>query len=90
MSEQAQSQQPPSQDKAGPDTSPPRAAAGAPARNPLVNLIASLSITQMTLAVLVVVFLWQWFDAHSQINQVQQEYRYTQALKLVATQENAT
>jgi uroporphyrin-3 C-methyltransferase len=41
--------------------------------NPLVNLISHLSITQMTLAVLVVIFLWQWFDANSQINQMQQE-----------------
>ncbi|TAJ79925.1 MAG: hypothetical protein EPO42_05315 [Gallionellaceae bacterium] len=44
-----------------------------PGHNPLVNLISHLSITQMTLAVLVVIFLWQWFDAHYQINQVQQE-----------------
>jgi len=40
--------------------------------NPLVNLISHMSITQMTLAVLVVIFLWQWLDAHSQINQMQQ------------------
>jgi uroporphyrin-3 C-methyltransferase len=71
MSEQAQQQ--PTQDKAEPDSAAPRAATGTPARNPLANLISHLTITQMTLAVLVVVFLWQWFDAHSQINQVQQE-----------------
>ncbi|MEI7842367.1 MAG: uroporphyrinogen-III C-methyltransferase [Gallionellaceae bacterium] len=41
--------------------------------NPLVNLISHLSIMQMTLAVLVVIFLWQWFDANSQISQMQQE-----------------
>lgn len=44
-----------------------------PAHNPLTKLISSLNITQMTLAVLVVIFLWQWFDAHHQINQMQQE-----------------
>ncbi|MDP2804772.1 MAG: hypothetical protein Q8O24_02405, partial [Gallionellaceae bacterium] len=41
--------------------------------NPVVNLISHLSITQMTLAVLVVIFLWQWFDANSQISQMQQQ-----------------
>jgi len=37
------------------------------------KLISSMTLTQLTLAVLVVVFVWQWIDAHSQLNQVQQE-----------------
>ncbi len=32
-----------------------------------------MNIMQMTLAVVLVVFLWQWFDAHRQINSMQQE-----------------
>jgi uroporphyrin-3 C-methyltransferase len=38
-----------------------------------VNLIAHLNLTQMTLAVLTLLFLWQWFDAHHEIDQMQQE-----------------
>lgn len=41
--------------------------------NPVANVIARMSITQMTLAVVLVLFLWQWFDAHRQINNMQQE-----------------
>jgi uroporphyrin-3 C-methyltransferase len=47
----------------------PKAASG----NPIGKLISSMSLTQLTLAVLVVVFVWQWVDAHYQLNQVQQE-----------------
>ena len=32
-----------------------------------------MSITQMTVALVLVIFLWQWFDAHRQINTMQQE-----------------
>jgi uroporphyrin-3 C-methyltransferase len=41
--------------------------------NPVVRAIARLSITQMTLAVVVAVFLWQWFDAHQQLSDMRQE-----------------
>ena len=41
-------------------------------RNPLAQAMAHLSLTQLTLAVLVLVFLWQWFDAQHQISQMQQ------------------
>ncbi|MDD5058047.1 MAG: uroporphyrinogen-III C-methyltransferase [Sideroxydans sp.] len=41
--------------------------------NRLGNLIARMTLTQLTLVVLVVVFLWQWFDAYSSINKVQLE-----------------
>lgn len=70
MSEPAQ---PPHNDSAGINTGAFRTMLRTPGHNPLVNLISHLSITQMTLAVLVIIFLWQWFDAHQQINQVQQE-----------------
>jgi uroporphyrin-III C-methyltransferase len=50
----------------------PAAAPRAAHRNPLANAIAHLSLTQLTLAVLVLVFLWQWFDAQRQISQMQQ------------------
>ena len=73
MSEQPQSPQQPSPDKIGQETATLRAKPDSPRHNPLVNLISHLNLTQMTLAVLVVVFLWQWLDAHYQINQVQQE-----------------
>ncbi|MBI1174422.1 MAG: hypothetical protein GC139_04040 [Sideroxydans sp.] len=35
--------------------------------------LAHISVMQMTLAVVLVVFLWQWFDAHRQIDNLQQE-----------------
>lgn len=53
----------------GPAQATPHAASG----NPLVSLVSRMTLTQLTLAVLVLVFLWQWLDAHSQINRVQQE-----------------
>ncbi|MDH2916419.1 MAG: uroporphyrinogen-III C-methyltransferase [Gallionella sp.] len=48
---------------------PVKAASG----NPVGNLISRMTLTQLTLAALVVVFVWQWLDAHYQLNQVQQE-----------------
>lgn len=42
-------------------------------RHSVVNFISRMNIMQMTLAVVLVVFLWQWFDAHRQINSMQQE-----------------
>ncbi len=56
---------------------PPENNDGSPAQvahgNPLGRLIARMSLTQLTLAVLTLVFLWQWFDAHQQIEQMQQQ-----------------
>lgn len=40
-------------------------------KNPLARAISHLNLTQLTLAVLVVVFLWQWFDGKQQLNQIQ-------------------
>jgi len=34
---------------------------------------AHISLTQLTLAVLVLIFLWQWFDGHRVINEMQQQ-----------------
>lgn len=55
----------------GPDGPTPTAA---PAHhNPVANLIARMSITQMTLALVLLLFLWQWFDAHQQVGAMRQE-----------------
>lgn len=54
-----------------PESAPTPAAA--PHNNPVANLIARMSIAQMTLAVVLVVFLWQWFDTHRQIGNMQEE-----------------
>ena len=47
-------------------------------QNPAHQNLAStalgrISLTQMTLAVLVVIFLWQWFDGHRAIGDMQQQ-----------------
>jgi uroporphyrin-III C-methyltransferase len=47
--------------------------AAIPHHNPVAALIARMSIGQMTLAVVLAIFLWQWFDAHRQIENLQQE-----------------
>lgn len=40
-------------------------------KNPLAQLLSHLNLTQLTLAVLVIVFLWQWIDGKQQLNQIQ-------------------
>lgn len=44
----------------------------APAGHRVGNFFARLTLTQLTLVVLVVVFVWQWLDAHYQLNLTQQ------------------
>lgn len=44
-----------------------------PHGNRIGDLLARVTLTQLTLVVLVVIFVWQWLDAHSQLNQTQQE-----------------
>jgi uroporphyrin-III C-methyltransferase len=44
-----------------------------PSRNSQRGLFARVSLTQMTLAVLVLIFLWQWLDGHRAINDMQQQ-----------------
>lgn len=38
----------------------------------VVSVVSRMSLTQLTLAVLVVVFIWQWLDAHRRINQLEE------------------
>ena len=40
---------------------------------PRSNLIDRMSIMQITLIVVLLIFIWQWFDAHQQLNNMQQE-----------------
>jgi uroporphyrin-3 C-methyltransferase len=51
----------------------PPVSVAAPKSNPVAQLIARMSIAQMTLAVVLALFLWQWFDAQRQIGNMQQE-----------------
>ena len=48
---------------------PPRTAR----KTSVADLFERISITQMTLAVLVVIFLWQWLDGHRAISDMQQQ-----------------
>ena len=41
-------------------------------KNPLSRAISQLNLTQLTLAVLVIVFVWQWLDSKQQLTQLQQ------------------
>src|SRR5512143_237283 len=52
--------------------SPPDKSAASPHGGPLANLISRVTLTQLTLMVLVAVFVWQWLDAHYQLDQTQQ------------------
>ncbi len=65
-------EQPPSQEQprsAAAETAPPAAAH----HNPVARSISRMSVTHMTLVVVMAVFLWQWFDAHRQIDDMRQE-----------------
>ena len=42
-------------------------------KNLIAGLIARASLTQLTLVVLVIIFLWQWFDAHRMITEMRGE-----------------
>ncbi len=44
-----------------------------PRKTPVADFISRISITQLTLAVLVVVFMWQWLDGRRIINDIQQQ-----------------
>lgn len=43
------------------------------AHNRVEKIISRMSVMQMVLAIVLVVFLWQWFDTHLQINNMQQD-----------------
>jgi len=51
--------------KATPPLSPPEH------KNPLARALSHLNLTQLTLVVLVIIFLWQWLDSKQQLNQIQ-------------------
>lgn len=56
------------------DDDPMGAATAQPARRHSVGeLLARMSITQMTLAVLVAIFVWQWLDGHRAISEMRSE-----------------
>jgi uroporphyrin-III C-methyltransferase len=40
-------------------------------KNPVAQAISHLNLTQLTLAVVVVIFVWQWLDGKQQLNQIQ-------------------
>ena len=40
-------------------------------KNPVAKAISHLNLTQLTLAVVIVVFLWQWIEGKQQLNQIQ-------------------
>lgn len=53
-----------------PETTPP------PTRLPpfsVADFFAHISITQMTMVVVVMIFIWQWLDSHQTINDMQQQ-----------------
>jgi uroporphyrin-3 C-methyltransferase len=59
---------------AQPESRPPEPQPPAsPSSAPTPSLLMRMSITQMTLVVIVVVFLWQWFDMHQQLGSMQQD-----------------
>jgi uroporphyrin-3 C-methyltransferase len=57
----------------GTATEPPVAAPPAPPLKRALDFLLHLSIPQMTLALVLAVFLWQWFDMHRQLGGVRQE-----------------
>lgn len=61
-----------------PENAAPKTTALPEARQPMhktsvADFFARISITQMTMAVLVVIFLWQWLDGHRAISDMQQQ-----------------
>lgn len=73
MSEQPQSDQQPAQDNARLNTAVPGDLPNTSGRYALANRLSHINLSQLTLGILVLVFVWQWLDAHYQINQMQQE-----------------
>lgn len=56
-----------------PATSEPLQEGSTAPTNPAGKFLASLSIQQILLAVILAIFLWQWFDAHLQLNDMQKD-----------------
>ena len=55
------------------EESPPYVVHPAPRQNFFAAALSRMNLTQLTLAVLVVIFLWQWLDGHRAINDMQQQ-----------------
>lgn len=66
-------QQPTPTDKSGSTPEATTPSIVPPHSNRIGDRLARVTLTQLTLVVLVVIFVWQWLDAHSQLNQTQQE-----------------
>jgi uroporphyrin-3 C-methyltransferase len=90
MSETTPTPPSPDQAKVGLDTSSFPAVPKALHSNPIGKLISSMTLTQLTLAVLVVIFVWQWLDARYELNQVQQEVARRLAEVEVSSKANQT
>ncbi len=71
MNEQQQTTE--NTNRAGSEEPPPYSVTPAPRQNPFVTALSRMNLTQMTLAVLAVVFLWQWLDGHRAISDMQQQ-----------------
>jgi uroporphyrin-3 C-methyltransferase len=69
MSDQKQAQQTPSDDQIGTDSTPEIR----PAQGGQMKLLSRVTLTQLTLVVLAAVFVWQWLDAHSELDRTQLE-----------------
>ncbi|MBI5428859.1 MAG: uroporphyrinogen-III C-methyltransferase [Nitrosomonadales bacterium] len=66
-------EQTPQPDNTAPDSSAPSAHVQPARRNPVAEAFARLNLTQLTLAVLTVIFLWQWLDGHRAIGDMQRQ-----------------
>lgn len=55
------------------EESPPTVVTPTPRPNSFATAVSRMNLTQLTLAVLVVIFLWQWLDGHRAINDMQQQ-----------------
>ncbi len=61
------------QHSSGPEAPALPATVKAARNNPVAGVFAHISLTQLTLAVLVLIFLWQWLDGHRIISDMQQQ-----------------
>ncbi|MFH2134219.1 MAG: uroporphyrinogen-III C-methyltransferase [Pseudomonadota bacterium] len=50
----------------------PEKADAAPPESRVTSTVSRMSLTQLTLVVLVVIFIWQWLDSHNRINALQE------------------
>lgn len=73
MNEPAQQASPADKSGIAPQAATPSTASHAQHSHRIGDLLGRVTLTQLTLIVLVVIFVWQWLDAHSQLNQTQQE-----------------